>query len=161
VEFRQRGWLTEGVLNLLADHGVAPALSDGKWVPRRWMLSLADRFAARAPAPFAYVRWMGPNRDLVDHSRIQVDRSRELGLWAQAVTAMTRAAAGVREVYGLREQPLGGAQPRQHARAPAAARPAPGRARGARRPALAPVAGASAPGPPQLPAPHPATPRHA
>jgi uncharacterized protein YecE (DUF72 family) len=100
IEFRQRGWLTEGVLNLLADHGVAPALSDGKWVPRRWMLSLADRFAARPPAPFAYVRWMGPNRDLVDYSRIQVDRSRELGLWAQAVAAMTQAAAGVREVYG-------------------------------------------------------------
>jgi uncharacterized protein YecE (DUF72 family) len=78
VEFRQRGWLSEGVLALLADHGVAPALSDGKWVPRRTMLALADRFAARPPASFAYLRWMGPNRDLVDYSRIQVDRSREL-----------------------------------------------------------------------------------
>jgi hypothetical protein len=42
---------------------------------------LAERFAARPPAPFAYVRWMGPNRDLVDYSRIQVDRSRELEAW--------------------------------------------------------------------------------
>lgn len=100
VEFRQRGWLSEGVLNLLADFGVAPALSDGKWVPRRWTLALADRFAARPPAPFAYVRWMGPNRDLVDHSRVQVDRSREQAAWAQAVIAMTRAGSGVRAVYG-------------------------------------------------------------
>ena len=100
IEFRQRAWLSEGVLNLLADHGVAPALSDGKWVPRRWTLALADRFAARPPAPFAYVRWMGPNRDLVDHSRVQADRSREQGQWAQTLIAMTTAATGVREVWG-------------------------------------------------------------
>lgn len=100
VEFRQRGWLTEGVLNLLADHGVAPALSDGKWVPRRWTLALADRYATRAPAPFAYVRWMGPNRDLVDHSRIQVDRSREQARWAAAITAIVGGSSGVREMWG-------------------------------------------------------------
>lgn len=111
VEFRQRGWLSEGVLNLLADHGVAPALSDGKWVPRRWMLSLADRFAARPPAPFAYVRWMGPNRDLVDYSRIQVDRSRELEAWGRAVTAMAAAASGVREVWGYVNNHFAGHSP--------------------------------------------------
>lgn len=111
VEFRQRGWLTEGVLALLADHGVAPALSDGKWVPRRWVLSLADRFAARPPAPFAYLRWMGPNRDLVDYSRIQVDRSRELETWGRTVAAMTAAAGGVREVYGYVNNHFAGHSP--------------------------------------------------
>ena len=108
VEFRQRGWLTDGVLALLADHGVALALSDGKWVPRRWALQLAERFAARPPAPFAYVRWMGPNRDLVDYSRIQVDRTRELAAWAAALGAL---AAGVPEVYGYVNNHFAGHSP--------------------------------------------------
>jgi uncharacterized protein YecE (DUF72 family) len=108
VEFRQRGWLTDGVLALLADHGVALALSDGKWVPRRWALQLAERFAARPPAPFAYVRWMGPNRDLVDYSRIQVDRTRELEAWAAALGAL---AAGVPEVYGYVNNHFAGHSP--------------------------------------------------
>lgn len=107
VEFRQRGWLTGGVLGLLADHGVAPAISDGKWVPRRLMLALAERFAARPPAPFAYVRWMGPNRDLVDYSRVQVDRTRELDLWTPAVAAM---AARV-PVYGYVSNHFSGHSP--------------------------------------------------
>jgi len=114
VEFRQRGWLSEGVLALLADHGVAPALSDGKWVPRRTMLALADRFAARPPASFAYLRWMGPNRDLVDYSRIQVDRSRELEVWGRAVAAL-RTAGGLREVYGYFNNHFAGHSP-QNAR---------------------------------------------
>jgi uncharacterized protein YecE (DUF72 family) len=108
VEFRQRGWITDGVLALLADHGVALALTDGKWVPRPWALKLAARFAERPPAPFAYVRWMGPNRDLVDYSRIQVDRSRELTAWGGALGAM---AAGVPEVYGYVNNHFAGHSP--------------------------------------------------
>jgi uncharacterized protein YecE (DUF72 family) len=108
VEFRQRGWLTDGVLNLLADHGVACALSDGRWVPRRWALKLAERFAARPPAPFAYVRWMGPDRSLVDYSRVQVDRTRELDAWAEALRAL---AGGVREVWGYVNNHFAGHSP--------------------------------------------------
>jgi uncharacterized protein YecE (DUF72 family) len=108
VEFRQRGWITDGVLALLADHGVALALTDGKWVPRPWALKLAARFAERPPAPFAYVRWMGPNRDLVDYSRIQVDRSRELTAWGGALGAM---APGVPEVYGYVNNHFAGHSP--------------------------------------------------
>jgi uncharacterized protein YecE (DUF72 family) len=84
IEFRHRGWLTDGVLALLAEHQVALALTDARWIPRRAMLALAERPTAR----FAYVRWMGPNRDLVDYSRIQVDRTRELELWAGALGAL-------------------------------------------------------------------------
>ena len=84
IEFRHRGWLTDGVLALLAEHGVALALTDARWIPRRTMLALAER----PTAPFAYVRWMGPNRDLVDYSRIQVDRRRELELWAAALRSL-------------------------------------------------------------------------
>lgn len=93
IEFRNRGWLSEGVLALLAEYGVAVALVDGRWIPRRWMLELA----ARPTADFAYIRWMGPNRDLVDYSRIQVDRSRELEKWRAALGNM---ADRVADVYG-------------------------------------------------------------
>ena len=72
VEFRQRGWIHDGILALLAEHNVALALTDARWIPRKQMMALA----ARPTADFAYLRWMGPNRDIVDYSRIQVDRSR-------------------------------------------------------------------------------------
>ena len=110
VEFRQRGWFTEGVLALLADHGVAPALSDGRWVPRRWLLALAEQYAERSPAAFAYVRWMGPDRALVDHSRVQVDRTGELDAWARAVAALAAAGDG-RTVYGYTSNYFAGHAP--------------------------------------------------
>jgi uncharacterized protein YecE (DUF72 family) len=104
VEFRQRGWITDGVLALLAEHDVALALTDGRWIPRRFMLSLAERPTAR----FAYLRWMGPDRDIVDYSRIQVDRSRELEAWSAAVAAL---AARVNVVYGYVNNHFAGHSP--------------------------------------------------
>jgi uncharacterized protein YecE (DUF72 family) len=91
IEFRHRGWLTDGVLALLAEHAVAVALTDARWIPRRAMLALAER----PTASFAYVRWMGPNRDLVDYSRIQIDRTRELEVWASALRALAGRVEGV------------------------------------------------------------------
>jgi uncharacterized protein YecE (DUF72 family) len=93
VEFRHRGWLTEGVLALLRDRNIALALVEGRWIPRKTMLSLAKR----PTADFVYIRWMGPNRDLVDYSRVQVDRSRELDLWTDA---MLDVAERVKTIYG-------------------------------------------------------------
>ena len=81
IEFRQRGWIHDGMLALLREHRVALALSDGRWIPRKQMLALAER----PTGDFHYVRMMGPNRDIVDYSRIQVDRSRELELWSSAL----------------------------------------------------------------------------
>jgi len=78
VEFRQRSWIHDGVIALLAEHGVALALTDARWIPRKQMLMLASR----PTADFHYVRFMGANRDLVDYSRIQIDRTRELETWA-------------------------------------------------------------------------------
>jgi len=72
------------VIALLAEHNVALALVDGRWIPRKLMQSLA----ARPTADFAYIRWMGPNRDIVDYSRIQYDRSRELESWAAVLQAL-------------------------------------------------------------------------
>jgi uncharacterized protein YecE (DUF72 family) len=81
VEFRHRGWIHDGVLALLAEHNVALALTDTRFIPRRVTLSLIDR----PTADFAYVRWLGSDRDLVDHSRLQVDRSRDLAVWGDAI----------------------------------------------------------------------------
>lgn len=77
IEFRQRGWIHDGVLALLREHRIALALSDGRWIPRKQMLALA----AEPTSDFLYVRLMGPDREIVDYSRIQVDRTRELEQW--------------------------------------------------------------------------------
>ena len=78
VEFRHRGWIQDGVLALLAEHGVGLTLSDARWIPRKQTLSLA----ARPTADFLYVRLMGGHSDFVDYSRIQVDRTQEIEQWA-------------------------------------------------------------------------------
>jgi uncharacterized protein YecE (DUF72 family) len=104
VEFRQRGWIDDGVLALLAEHRIALALSDGRWIPRKLMMSLATR----PTADFVYVRWMGANRDLVDYSRIQVDRTRELELWAAVLWPL--AERGI-DVYGYVNNHFAGHSP--------------------------------------------------
>ena len=81
VEFRQQGWIRDDVLRLLADHRVALALSDGRWLSRRVLTELASR----PTADFHFVRWMGPNRDVTEFSHVQVDRSREIGTWADVL----------------------------------------------------------------------------
>jgi uncharacterized protein YecE (DUF72 family) len=93
VEFRDRGWLSEGILALLAEHRVALAAVDGRWIPRR----VALRLAQQPTTDFAYIRWMGPDRSLVDYSRIQVDRSKELDAWTAIMPAI---ATRVDAVYG-------------------------------------------------------------
>jgi uncharacterized protein YecE (DUF72 family) len=105
IEFRMRGWMTPGVLAFLRDYGVAVALVDGPWIPRRWMIELL----ARPTATFHYIRWMGPNRNLVDHSRIQVDRTRELGKWVDAIQFVPDS---VTDIYGYMSNYFAGHAPR-------------------------------------------------
>jgi uncharacterized protein YecE (DUF72 family) len=95
VEFRQRAWINDGVLALLAEHGAALALTDGRWIPRKTMLALAER----PTADFAYLRWMGADRAIVDYSRIQKDRAQELELWATAILAMVRKVTSVHAYF--------------------------------------------------------------
>ena len=104
VEFRQRGWIHDGILGLLAERNVAVALSDGRWIPRKTMLALATR----PTADFAYLRWMGPDRSLVDYSRIQVDRTRELEAWVEAILTL---AQRVTAVYGYVNNHFAGHSP--------------------------------------------------
>ena len=104
VEFRHRGWIQEGVIALLAEHGVGLTLSDARWIPRKQMLALAGR----PTADFLYVRWMGANRDIVDYSRIQIDRTAELEQWAGVLWPL--ALKGV-TVYGYVNNHFAGHSP--------------------------------------------------
>jgi len=81
IEFRQRGWIHDGVLALLAEHNVALTLSDGRWIQRKQMMNLASR----PTADFLYVRLMGIDQSIVDYSRIQLDRTRDLETWTSVL----------------------------------------------------------------------------
>ncbi len=104
IEFRQRGWIRDDVLALLAEHEVALALVDARWIPRATMLELAANPTGR----IAYLRWMGPNRDITDYSHIQVDRTREIEAWA---AVMPMIASRVRTAYGYVNNHFGGHSP--------------------------------------------------
>ena len=104
VEFRQRGWIHDGIIALLAEHNVGVALVDARWIPRKLMMGLAER----PTSDFAYIRWMGPNRDLVDYSRIQIDRSRELESWAAVIAMLGKR---VKTVYGYVNNHFAGHSP--------------------------------------------------
>jgi uncharacterized protein YecE (DUF72 family) len=104
VEFRHRGWITDGVLALLAEHGVAVTLTDARWIPRRQMLALASRVAT----DFVYLRLMGANRDIVDYSRVQIDRTAELEQWAGVLWPLARKKIGV---YGYASNLFAGHAP--------------------------------------------------
>ena len=104
IEFRDRGWIHDGVIALLSEHNVALALTDARWIPRKQMLALAER----PTADFTYIRWMGADREIVDYSRTQIDRSRELELWAGVVS---HTAAKGRTVYGYVNNHFAGHSP--------------------------------------------------
>ena len=104
VEFRQRGWIHDGIIALLAEHQVALTLNDGRWIPRRKMLELAER----PTSDFLYARWMGPDRAIADFSRTQVDRSREMELWSAIMAAV--AARGI-DVFGFASNHFAGHAP--------------------------------------------------
>jgi uncharacterized protein YecE (DUF72 family) len=104
IEFRDKGWIHDGLIALLSEHNVALALTDARWIPRRQMLSLAER----PTADFVYVRWMGADREIVDYSRIQIDRSRELELWAGVITQLSRRG---RTIYGYVNNHFAGHSP--------------------------------------------------
>jgi uncharacterized protein YecE (DUF72 family) len=104
IEFRQRAWITPDTLALLTDHRVALTLSDGRWIPRPWLLKLCER----PTADFAYLRWMGPDRRITDYSHLQVDRSAELDAWAAMIPVLQ---GQVREVYGFVNNHFAGHSP--------------------------------------------------
>src|SRR5687767_6804616 len=108
LEVRNPRWMRAEVrprlLSLLAEHGIALALSDGPWVPRDTMQELAER----PTAGFHYLRWMGPNRDITDYSHVQYDRGDELRSWADV---LRRAVLQGTEVYGYFNNHFAGHSP--------------------------------------------------
>jgi uncharacterized protein YecE (DUF72 family) len=107
LEIRQSRWMRGDVLprvhELLTRHGVALALSDGRWVPREMMLDLVER----PTADFLYVRWMGPDREITDYSHVQFDRSEEMRAWAEAL----KRAAHTKDIYGFFNNHFAGHSP--------------------------------------------------
>lgn len=79
IEFRDSSWLTEKTFDLLRERNVALTLTDSRWMHR----TLSFRLVDNPTSDFVYVRWLGP-RDLTDFSRIQIDRTKELGQWSEA-----------------------------------------------------------------------------
>jgi uncharacterized protein YecE (DUF72 family) len=86
-------WIEPSVLRLLAEHRVALALVDGRWLPRELMLELTQS----PTTDFAYVRWMGPDRAIEDYSRVVVNREHEIAEWAAGIGAL---AERVSQVHG-------------------------------------------------------------
>lgn len=107
IELRQSGWMKPEVLphllEVLARHGIALALSDGRWIPRATMLELIER----PTADFFYVRWMGPDREITDYSRVQFDRSEEIRAWSEAL----KSAANTRDIFGFFNNHFAGHSP--------------------------------------------------
>jgi uncharacterized protein YecE (DUF72 family) len=67
------------------------------------MLELAER----PTADFLYVRWMGPDRDITDYSRVQFDRSEEIRAWSEVL----KRAAHTKDIYGFFNNHFAGHSP--------------------------------------------------
>jgi uncharacterized protein YecE (DUF72 family) len=107
IELRQSRWMRNDVLphllEVLEQHGIALALSDGKWIRRDTLLKLAQR----PTGSFLYVRWMGPDREITDYSHIQFDRSEEIRAWAEVL----RNVANTKEIFGFFNNHFAGHSP--------------------------------------------------
>jgi uncharacterized protein YecE (DUF72 family) len=107
VEVRHSGWMRADalahLLELLAGHGIALALSDGRWIPHEIVLELAER----PTAGFLYVRWMGPDREITDYSRLQFDRSTEIRAWSEVL----KRAVHTKEIFGFFNNHFAGHSP--------------------------------------------------
>ncbi len=73
VEIRNRDWYDTEICDMFKARGVALALHDLYYMPRRTDIT----------AGFVYVRWLGRRTDLERFDRIQLDRRDEEEWWAQ------------------------------------------------------------------------------
>ncbi len=98
VEVRNRGWLKPEFREMLSQHNVAMVLQDLHYMPRLDWIT----------ADFTVIRWLGRRKDIVRFDEIQIDRSQELGEWAQKVNRFL--ADGV-NVYGFFNNHFAGHSP--------------------------------------------------
>lgn len=90
VEVRHTSWLTEPFYDLLRAHNVALAHVDLPWMPRTTPVT----------ADFAYIRWLGDRRKIVDdfsHVRPALQRTDDLAWWARQIARMNERGI---EVFG-------------------------------------------------------------
>jgi uncharacterized protein YecE (DUF72 family) len=98
VEVRNRGWLNPELREMLSQHNVALVLQDLHYMPRLDWIT----------ADFTVIRWLGRRKDITRFDAIQIDRSQELGEWAQKVSLFL--ADGV-NVYGFFNNHFAGHSP--------------------------------------------------
>ncbi len=98
VEVRNRGWLKPEFREMLSQHNVALVLQDLHTMPRLDWIT----------ADFTVIRWLGRRKDIARFDEIQIDRSQELGEWAQKVSRFL--SDGV-NVYGFFNNHFAGHSP--------------------------------------------------
>ena len=86
VELRNRGWITDRLLDLLRAHGVAFVLTDHPWMPPIQELIRQHEVVT---ADFAYIRWLGDRQAMEaitqkwDH--LVIDRTQDTRTWVRVV----------------------------------------------------------------------------
>jgi uncharacterized protein YecE (DUF72 family) len=108
VEVRADDLLTPAFARYLAQRGMALALVDRKGTPD--MVEVwSEILAAGIAPPFAYVRWIGDDREGPQgDSELVLDRAAELDRWANRLLALSQAGV---EVYGYVHNPYEGHAP--------------------------------------------------
>lgn len=98
VEVRNRGWLKPELREMLSQHNAALVLQDLHYMPKLDWIT----------ADFTVIRWLGRRKDIARFDEIQIDRSQDLGEWAQKVSRFL--ADGV-TVYGFFNNHFAGHSP--------------------------------------------------
>jgi uncharacterized protein YecE (DUF72 family) len=75
VEVRNRAWLTPDLGEMLSNHNAAIVLQDLHYMPKLDWIT----------ADFTVIRWLGRRKDIEQFDRIQIDRTKELEVWADRV----------------------------------------------------------------------------
>ncbi len=98
VEVRNKGWLSERLLEILRERKMALALLDHPWMPT--ITQLAEKLDP-ITAEFTYIRWLGDRKGIEEKTthwnQVIVDREVEMEVW---VPAIRRLLARRLIVYG-------------------------------------------------------------
>lgn len=85
VEVRNRAWLTPDLGEMLSNHNAAIVLQDLHYMPKLDWLT----------ADFTVIRWLGRRKDIEQFDRIQIDRTKELEIWADRVRSFLEQGVDV------------------------------------------------------------------
>ena len=85
VEVRNRAWLTPDLGEMLSNHNAAMVLQDLHYMPKLDWIT----------ADFTVIRWLGRRKDIEQFDRIQIDRTKELEVWAEHVRSFLEQGVDV------------------------------------------------------------------